>query len=809
MSSVWPGTIRGVVLAGVHQWDDSALDGALPRPLLPVVHQPLVGYSLQWLRDGGVTNDTVCANSDSRLVRQYLGDGACIGLDLAYYEDWTPRGPAGCVRDAGLAAATSADVVPRSKTWLEDRQAKLDELRRDIVTSPWQEQELIALLEPETKPGTDATGQPAVMGPRYADDADWRRLHIELKTLQHEIEANPQQLGDGHPNRIALVKKAELLEDLLKEQQDRLDEQFRVYGGKPPSPTGAASSPASELAALHRKIGLLKKQEELLLDDIRRREEEYERTFESAKVLDKENDALRYEAEKFDLVRRRIDEKETEGGMFFSVRPVAAAFAPSAPDQDRRLLLTTGALLGALAAGLGVAYVRICASPAIHELADLSATSQPPFLGNLPLLRHPERPDMREAAMQSECIRMVRTSLLQRLNGSRGSSVVVTSAGPGVGKTTVAGLLAKSLAQLGKKVLVVDADLRKPALCRTLGVPAGPGLINVLRSAGSSDGAGEARVWDEDVLVPWDPEGLDVLPAGRVARARDAECVEILRELVAESGAEVGAHLHPWENPPFMANGADVRHPTFPHELPRPVFAEKLACLTEAITDRIGPPTSYRAGRWGLVASHLRVLEDLGYEADTSVMPLVNWRTTWGIPRCEHGRGGVDYRYAPQAPYHPSYTDVTRPGTARILEVPVSVGFTRLTPPAVCRAYPALPLLVQRVLRKAELLRPVWATPAWERRDHLERMMRTAIRAGRPMVNIALHSSEFAVGGSPGACTPEKIDQLFRCTAALLQILAEEGQCEFLTLTTAARQWRQETLVPVLSASDRQGVLAR
>ena len=65
-------------------------------------------------------------------------------------------------------------------------------------------------------------------GPRYADDADWRRLHVELKTVRHEIEANSAQLGNEHPDRIALVKKAELLEDLLHEQQDRLDEQFRV-----------------------------------------------------------------------------------------------------------------------------------------------------------------------------------------------------------------------------------------------------------------------------------------------------------------------------------------------------------------------------------------------------------------------------------------------------------------------------------------------------------------------------------------------------------------------------------------------------
>lgn len=105
------GTVRGIVLAGVHHWDDAALDALLPRPLWPVAQTPLICYPLWWLRAGGVSEVTVCANSASRLVRQYLGDGDRLGLDLQYYEDWTPRGPAGCVRDAGLYEAADAYVV--------------------------------------------------------------------------------------------------------------------------------------------------------------------------------------------------------------------------------------------------------------------------------------------------------------------------------------------------------------------------------------------------------------------------------------------------------------------------------------------------------------------------------------------------------------------------------------------------------------------------------------------------------------------------------------------------------------------------
>lgn len=103
--------IAGVVLAGVHRWGESAFEQLLPRPLLPVAESPLLCYGLRWLRDAGIRRTTICANSESRLVRRCLGDGLAVGLDLHYYEDMTPRGPAGCARDASLTCAARDFVV--------------------------------------------------------------------------------------------------------------------------------------------------------------------------------------------------------------------------------------------------------------------------------------------------------------------------------------------------------------------------------------------------------------------------------------------------------------------------------------------------------------------------------------------------------------------------------------------------------------------------------------------------------------------------------------------------------------------------
>lgn len=106
-----PGKVKGVVLAGVHCWRKSTFERVTPAPLVPIAGRPLIGYPLSWLRDGGVTRVSVCANSDTEAIRCSLGDGAIEGLEVDYYEDHMPRGPAGCVRDAGIESDSETFVV--------------------------------------------------------------------------------------------------------------------------------------------------------------------------------------------------------------------------------------------------------------------------------------------------------------------------------------------------------------------------------------------------------------------------------------------------------------------------------------------------------------------------------------------------------------------------------------------------------------------------------------------------------------------------------------------------------------------------
>jgi len=117
-----------------------------------------------------------------------------------------------------------------------------------------------------------------------------------------------------------------------------------------------------------------------------------------------------------------------------------------------------------------------------------------------------------------EQYRTVRTNLLQNPDAPR--VLVVSSCGPGDGKTLSAVNTAGALAIKGETtVLLIDADLRKPSLARTLGLPTDPGLADVLN--------GDCNLEDAIVRTAQFPN-LYVLPAG-AARRNPAELLDSAR----------------------------------------------------------------------------------------------------------------------------------------------------------------------------------------------------------------------------------------------------------------------------------------
>lgn len=129
----------------------------------------------------------------------------------------------------------------------------------------------------------------------------------------------------------------------------------------------------------------------------------------------------------------------------------------------------------------------------------------------------------------AEAIRTLRNSILLSDFDRRLRSLLVTSASPGEGKSTIAAHLAATHAQQHHKTLLIDGDLRRPSVHKRFGISAATGLSNVL--------VGDMG-WKDALIKPEGIPDLDVLPAGPPSR-RAADLIgRGLMELLEEAGPE-------------------------------------------------------------------------------------------------------------------------------------------------------------------------------------------------------------------------------------------------------------------------------
>ncbi len=128
-----------------------------------------------------------------------------------------------------------------------------------------------------------------------------------------------------------------------------------------------------------------------------------------------------------------------------------------------------------------------------------------------------------------EAIRTLRNSILLTDFDRRLRSILLTSASPSEGKSTVAAHLAATHAGQGKRTLLIDGDLRRPSVHRLYQLPNSVGLSNVLLQQIS---------WRDALVRMPEPEGLDILPAGPSTRRASDLIGTGLAELVEEAARE-------------------------------------------------------------------------------------------------------------------------------------------------------------------------------------------------------------------------------------------------------------------------------
>jgi len=179
--------------------------------------------------------------------------------------------------------------------------------------------------------------------------------------------------------------------------------------------------------------------------------------------------------------------------------------APSSPNMQRNVLV---ALLLGLALAGALVFLRDQIDDRLRVPEDVEVKVGLPLLGVIPRsdANEPMEALTDPKSVLAESYNALRTALLYSTRDGLPKVMLVTSAQASEGKTTTSYAVARGFARVGKRVLLMDADLRRPSLHKLLGADNAKGVSSVL--------VGESSL--HDALITSDRDGMHLLPSGPI-----------------------------------------------------------------------------------------------------------------------------------------------------------------------------------------------------------------------------------------------------------------------------------------------------
>ena len=304
-------------------------------------------------------------------------------------------------------------------------------------------------------------------------------------------------------NNTALLKK--LNNDLTQLQNQRLNKEDQYA-----QQTNKASRPA---VTLKTEIDELKKQENTIHETIAKTKEQ---------ILKEQDAAMDYNALKREVavnqtlyqnVLQRLKEASIASGAISNnvsvVDPAQVPLKKFKPNLLANLLF--GTLLGLLL-GTAAAFLREFLDDTARDVSKLEHATQLPVVGvlpedkTIPAALIGQATTKKSLSALAEAFRTLRTTLRFHQKPSAHYNVLlITSTGANEGKTTVAANLAGTYSRTGRRVLLIDADLRNPSLHKVLEIEVSMGLTDYLHGHIDSHG----------LILPTSAQNLYLLPAGQ------------------------------------------------------------------------------------------------------------------------------------------------------------------------------------------------------------------------------------------------------------------------------------------------------
>jgi polysaccharide biosynthesis transport protein len=376
-----------------------------------------------------------------------------------------------------------------------------------------------------------------------AVDSGTQLLQERLTQLEAKLAALSEKYTDQHPS--VQTAQAE-----IQETQERLAAALRPQQAPKPAGAPAPLKPietaqlSKQMAALQVEAVSLRAKEALLqqraerlrrsLSAMNSREQEYSAVMRTALTQTKLTELI---SDK--LTAARINEQSLSR----SIQVIDLANIPKQPSSKQPLKLLAFGLLGGLAVGIGAATLREYSTQVIETETEVTRATGLPVLGSIPIAersehiaRNGDRPEDVPAlfgmgddlhSLPADACRAIRTAIDCQGRDRPLKTLLVTSPGAHEGKSTVLLNLGRAYLEADRQLLVIDADLRRPSLHRTLKIPNEVGLADMLRAG---------TVWPEafrgiEPTLSFVPSGIrPVNPSGLLSSRHMTTVLEFARE---------------------------------------------------------------------------------------------------------------------------------------------------------------------------------------------------------------------------------------------------------------------------------------
>ncbi len=356
--------------------------------------------------------------------------------------------------------------------------------------------------------------------PEVVDSPTMRDLKMEWIRTQQEISELSKRFGSNHPQLLSSRAK-------LKAIRDKIEMDVR-----------------SILSSTHLEYQRSKDQEAEILEALQQQQIEVMNLDKLRVAYQELKDAHDTVHKTYRAIIQRIDEIEissaagTEEDNIFVITPAKTPVWKASPKRVQAIGLAL--LLGPML-GIGLAFFLQYLDTSVKTRDDAEQATGLPVLGYVPALREELNGDAllmerssfdmlaidRPRSALAEAFRSLRTGLSFSTGAQGVRSILVTSPSPLEGKSLVSINLAITFAQAGKRVLLVDSDLRKPRIHKTFGLSPTVGLSNLLTS--------EDAMRLGDVVQKTELDNLYVLPSGpRPPNPAELLATERMRGLMGE-----------------------------------------------------------------------------------------------------------------------------------------------------------------------------------------------------------------------------------------------------------------------------------